>query len=55
MSLHRESPKHFGGIQTCLLQLKPTFKLVIGKKKDVFYESVVLLLLFFQKVHILFL
>ncbi len=35
MSLHRESPKHFGGIQACLFQLKPAFKSVLGKNRRV--------------------
>jgi hypothetical protein len=33
---HRESPKHFGGIQTSLLQLKPVFKVVLGNIHSIF-------------------
>ena len=28
---YRESPKQFGGIQACLMQLKPVYKMVTGK------------------------
>ncbi|CAF2651461.1 unnamed protein product [Rotaria sp. Silwood2] len=30
----KESPKHFGGIQACLYQLKPVFKLIIGRNQN---------------------
>lgn len=35
--LFRESPKHFGGTQSLLIQLKPVFKIVIGSIKRIFY------------------
>ncbi|UJR25140.1 hypothetical protein I4U23_006499 [Adineta vaga] len=35
----RESPKYFGGIQTCLLQLKPVFKLVLEGPHTIFMNT----------------
>jgi len=35
----RESAKHFGGIQTCLLQLKPVFKLVLEGPNIIFMNT----------------
>ncbi|CAF4321187.1 unnamed protein product, partial [Adineta steineri] len=35
----RESPKHFGGIQSCLLQLKPVFKVVLEGPNIIFMNT----------------
>ncbi|CAF4925096.1 unnamed protein product [Rotaria sp. Silwood1] len=35
----KESPKHYGGIQACLFQLKPTFKLVIEGPNIIFMNT----------------
>ncbi|CAF0893044.1 unnamed protein product [Adineta ricciae] len=35
----RESPKYFGGIQTCLLQLKPVFKLILEGSHIIFMNT----------------
>jgi len=36
---YRESPKHFGGIQTCFFQLKPVFKVVLEGPHIIFMNT----------------
>lgn len=54
-SSFRESPKQFGGIQACLIQLKPVFKIVVGKDEFSSEKSMNSLDLSFQRDRILFL